>query len=166
MALVWVTEFDLVADHQALKTIYGPRSKVYARIERWVLRLRPFNYKLCYVPYRENIADALSRLKKIPASRWYVHDDEYVRAITLQSAPVAFRIEEIETALFQDVHECLQSGDWKKAPKAFVMVRNEFNNIGWIVLLGTRIVVLRELPERVVDLAHEGRLGLFRLKRF
>lgn len=62
------------------------------------------------------------------------------------------------------MHECLQSGDWKKAPKAFVMVRNEFNNIGWIVLLGTRIVVLRELPERVVDLAHEGHLGLFRLK--
>ena len=60
LALVWscerfnlylcgLPEFDLVTDHQALKTIYGPNSKPSARIERWVLRLQPFNYKVRYV---------------------------------------------------------------------------------------------------------------------
>ena len=179
LALVWACErfnlylcgprFDLVTDHQALKTIYGPRSKPSARIERWILRLQPFNYKVIYVPSRENIADALSRLTKVLASRGYVHDEEYVRAITLQAVLAALRIEEIGAVSFEDeelkvVRECLQSGDWEKAPKAFVMVRNELTNVGQIVLQGTRIVVPRELQKRVLDLAHEGHQGIGKTK--
>ena len=38
--LYGLPEFDLVTDHQALKTIYGPNSKPFAQIERWVLRLQ------------------------------------------------------------------------------------------------------------------------------
>ena len=49
LSLVWDCEkskayllgirFDLVKDHEPLKTIYGPKSKPCARIKRWVLRL-------------------------------------------------------------------------------------------------------------------------------
>ena len=80
LALVWACErfhlylyglpkFDLVTDHEALKVIYSRKSKPSARIERWVLRLQPYNYQVCCVPSRKNIADALSRLTKIPAFR-------------------------------------------------------------------------------------------------
>ena len=62
------------------------------------------------------------------------------------------------------MRECLQSGDWEKAPKAFVMVRNELTNVGQIVLRGTRIVVPRELQKRVLDLAHEGHQGIVKTK--
>ena len=79
LALVWacegfhrylygLQEFELVTDHEALKVINATRSKPSARIERWVLRLHPYNYRVCYVPSRENIADALSRLTKIEDS--------------------------------------------------------------------------------------------------
>ena len=72
LALVWACErfnlylyglwtFDLVTDHEALKVIYSRRSKPSARIELWVLRLQPYNYKVCCVTSRDNIADALSR---------------------------------------------------------------------------------------------------------
>ena len=61
LALVWACErfhlylyglpqFDLVTDHEALKVIYSRKSKPSARIERWVLRLQPYNYQVCYVP--------------------------------------------------------------------------------------------------------------------
>ena len=71
LALVWACErfhlylyglpqFDLVTDHEALKVIYSRKSKPSARIERWVLRLQPYNHQVCYVPSRKNIADALS----------------------------------------------------------------------------------------------------------
>lgn len=57
LVLVWackrfnlLPEFDLVTDHQALKTIYGPRSKPSARTERCVLRLQSYKYKMCDVP--------------------------------------------------------------------------------------------------------------------
>ena len=63
------------------------------------------------------------------------------------------------------MRECLQSGDWEKAPKAFVMVRNELTNIGQIVLRGTRIVVPRELQKKVLDLAHEGHQGIVKTKK-
>ena len=180
LALVWscerfnlylygLPEFDLVTDHQALKTIYGPTSKPSARIERWVLRLQPFNYKVRYVTSRENIADALSRLTKIPASKGYVQDEEYVREVTLQAVPVALRIEEIEEVSFQDeelevVREALETGHWSKAPKAFELVSHELACIGQVVLRGTRIVVPRKLRRRLLDLAHEGHQGIVKTK--
>ena len=108
-----------MTDHQALKTIYSPTSKPSARIERWVLRLQPSKYKVRCVTSRENIADALPRLTKIPASKGYVQDEEYVREVTLQAVPVALRIEEIEEVSFQEeeleaVREALGTGHCPK----------------------------------------------------
>ena len=36
--------FQLVTDCKALEAIYGPKSKPLARVERWVLHLKPFKY--------------------------------------------------------------------------------------------------------------------------
>ena len=118
---------------------------------------------------RENIADALSRLTKIPASKGYVQDEEYVCEVTLQAAPVALRIEEIEEVSFQDeeleaVRKALETGHWSKAPKAYELVSHELACIGQVVLRGTRIVVPRKLRARVLDLAHEGHQGIVKTK--
>ena len=80
LALVWAYErfnlylyclqtFDLMTDHEALKVIYSRGSKPSARIERWVLRLQPYSYKVCCVASRDNIADALSRPDNVPSVR-------------------------------------------------------------------------------------------------
>lgn len=79
LALVWACEklhpyvygrqFDLVTDHKPLETIYSPRSKPCARIERWVLRLQPYDFKVVYVSGKETIADPLSRLLRSTATR-------------------------------------------------------------------------------------------------
>ena len=54
LALVWSCErfhvylygadFDLLTDHKALEFIFSPRSKLSARIERWMLRLQSYRY--------------------------------------------------------------------------------------------------------------------------
>ena len=72
LALVWACEryhayvyemrFDLVTDHKPLEVIYGPRSKPCARIERWVIRLQPYDFRVVYAPGQSNVADPLSRL--------------------------------------------------------------------------------------------------------
>ncbi|CAH2208327.1 jg24389, partial [Pararge aegeria aegeria] len=72
LALVWAIEhfnmflygkdFDLVTDHKPLETIFGPKSKPCARIERWVLRLQCYRFNIKYSPGKNNIADPLSRL--------------------------------------------------------------------------------------------------------
>ena len=146
LALVWACKrfnlylyglqtFDLVTDHEALKVIYSRGSKPSARIELWVLRLQPYNYKGCCVKSRDNIADALSRLTKIPASRNSRYDDGYVRMDALESVPIALKIQEIERVSADDeelqvARGCLASGNWEGAPKSYVCVRNELTFIG------------------------------------
>ena len=139
-------KFDLVTDHEALKVIYSTKSKPSARIERWVLRLQPYNYQVCYVPLRKNIADALTRLTKIPASDQSLQDDGYVRLVALHAVPTALRIKEIERVSAQDlefeaVRNCLIEGKWDNASKPYLPVRNELTFIGHVILRGTRIVV-------------------------
>ena len=60
LALVWACDryhayiygmrFDLVTDHRPLEVVYGPRSKPCARIERWVIRLQPYDFQVVYAP--------------------------------------------------------------------------------------------------------------------
>ena len=180
LALVWACErfnlyllglptFDLVTDHEALKVIYSRGSKPSARIERWVLRLQPYNYKVCCVKSQDNIADALSRLTKIPASEKYRYDDEHVRMVALSAVPIALKIQEIESASAEDedlqaVRSCLISGNWETAPKPYVWVRNELTYIGQVILRGTRIVIPNILRKRVLELAHEGHQGVVKMK--
>ena len=54
--------FTLITDHKPLEVIYGnASSKPSARIERWVLRLQPYNFSVVYKPGKDNPADFLSR---------------------------------------------------------------------------------------------------------
>ena len=100
-----------------------------------MLRLQPYNYKVCCVKSQDNIADALSGLTKIPASEKYRYDDEHVRMVALSVVPIALKIQEIESASAEDqdlqaVRSCLISRNWEKAPKPYVWVRNELIYIG------------------------------------
>ena len=161
--------FGLVTDHEALKVIYSRGSKPSACIERWVLRLQPYNYKVCCVTSRDNIADAVSRLTKIHASGKSRYDDEYVRMVASGSVPVALKIQEIERVSAEDdelqvVCGCLVSGNWEGAPKSYVCVRNELTFIGHVILRGTRIVITQKLRQRVLRLLHEGHQGTVKMK--
>ena len=72
LAVVWACEkaaiylighhFRVVVDNRAVMLIYGnARSKPPARIERWALRLTPFDFTIEHRPGHTNIADYYSR---------------------------------------------------------------------------------------------------------
>ena len=82
-------KFDLATDHEALKVIYSSKSKPSARIEPRVLRFQPYKYKVCYVPSRKNIADALSRLTRTVPGKQSQDDDEYIRPVATHAVPKA-----------------------------------------------------------------------------
>ena len=89
--------------------------------------------------------------------------------VTLESVPIALKIQEIEKVSADDeelqvVLGCLASGNWEGAPKSYVCVRNELTFIGHVILRGTRIVIPEKLRQRVLRLAHEGHQGIVKMK--
>jgi hypothetical protein len=164
-----MNEFDLITDHKALEQIYGPRSRPCARIERWVLRLQPYRFKVKYRPGNENIADCLSRL----TSKSESHDhgaDEYVNFVTGNAVPIALTIAEIEAASETDgeliaLRECLLADQPYKCDKKYKAIVQELCVSGSLVLRGARIVMPAKLRPCVVSLAHEGHMGVVATKQ-
>lgn len=112
LALVWACErfsmyligrpFLLITDHKPLETIYGPKSKPSARIERWVLRLQSFDFSVKYRPGKHNIADPLSRLSVENTVPDGLQDDDYVKFVATSATPGAMTTRAIEEASFRD----------------------------------------------------------------
>ena len=181
LALVWSCErlhpyiygirFDLETDHKPLEVIYGRRSKPCARIERWVLRLQPYDFHVVYVPGKTNIADPLSRLlNQNPKPGRHDHGaEEYVRFIAVKATPNALSTREIEEASAADeelieVRRAIQTGRFDNC-KQYGVVSGELCVIGQLVLRGTRIVIPSKLRPQVLALAHEGHLGIVGTKQ-
>ena len=99
-----------------METIYGPRSRPCARIERWVLRLQPYDFSVMYRPGRGSIADSLSRLlHRMVELDKHEHDaEEYVRLVAVNATPRALTTREIEeaSAVEEELIEVRTSGQF------------------------------------------------------
>ena len=164
-------EFELLTDHKALECIYGKKSKPCARIERWVLRLQPYTFKVTYIPGSKNVADSLSRLLDSKYERAEnEYSDEYVKFIAREATPTAMTTREIEEESARDgeigaLRECLLTGKWHKLEhKEYLPIRSELCAIGQLILRGTRIVIPENLREHVLELAHLGHPGIVAMK--
>ena len=161
-------EFDLLTDHKPLETIYGPRSRPSARIERWVLRLQSFAFKVVYIPGKQNIADVLSRLSGIDQPKRN-KTEVYVRFVAESSVPRTMSTQEIQVASGVDeelelVRDCISSGNFSKCDVAYRAIQEELTTFGDMVLRQTRIVIPKALRKRVLELAHQGHQGIVKTK--
>lgn len=109
LALVWAVEhnhyylygrksFDLVTDHKPLEVIFGPNSRPCARIERWVMRLNSYSYKVVYRPGKNNIADPLSRLCPPGDKEFDENSEHYVNFVAQNAVPSSMSLTEIAAA--------------------------------------------------------------------
>ena len=58
---IFGSSFDIITDHKPLVTLPGkPNAKLSARLERWRLRLTPYDYVIRYEPGEWNAADWVS----------------------------------------------------------------------------------------------------------
>ena len=163
-------EFTLLTDHKPLEVIYSTNSRNSARIERWVLRLQPYRFKVQYVPGKQNIADPLSRLGKGKGVCMNDDAEEFIRFVAETSTPAAMSVQGVEEESWIDpeisqLRECITTGEWDNAPPQYKAVRNELSILGKLVLRGTRLLIPAKLRDRVIDLAHEGHQGLTKTKQ-
>lgn len=186
LAIVWGCEhfnlwlygapFTLVTDHKPLEAIFGnPSSKPPARIERWALRLQPYDFTIVYRAGKDNPADYMSR-HPLPCirSRPTESAEAYVNFAAEHATPGAMTLPEIKAATaadksLQQVMQYIQTGKWydvQDTLQSFYRVRDELSKTddNSLVLRGTRIVMPETLQTRALNLAHEGHQGVVKTK--
>ena len=183
LSIVWAVEhfhlylfghsFTLITDHKPLETIYGHnKAKTSARIERWILRLQPYDFSVVYKSGASNPADYMSRHPtKASVSAQEKITEEYVQFLAMNAVPKAMSMEEIIKACIDDremkgLRAAIKLNRWDMdTVKPFKSVKDELtigpNNI---ILRGTRIVLPAPLRQRAIDIAHESHQGLSKTK--
>ena len=136
LAVVWGCEYyhlyiygkpvTVNTDHKPLMAIYNnPQSKPPARIERWALRLQPYQVTVAYKKGEDSPADYMSRHPEkltTPTSRQERVAEEFVDYISNTSTPKALKLEDIATATLQDptlqaVMNAVQTNNWFEPAK-------------------------------------------------
>uniref|UniRef100_A0ABD2WYV9 RNA-directed DNA polymerase n=1 Tax=Trichogramma kaykai TaxID=54128 RepID=A0ABD2WYV9_9HYME len=179
LLLVWAVEhfniyfygkesFDLITDHKPLEVIFGPKSKTCARIERWVLRLQSYNYKIICRPGKSNIADPLSRLFITSATQSFGNEN-YVNLVIEASRSIAVSLKEIMEGCnshpeIQMVKEGLQNGNWKTEVSNYKIFELELCCQDGILLTGNKIVIPINLRRKILLAAHEGHPDIVAMK--
>ena len=183
LSIVWAIEhfhlylyghsFTLETDHKPLEMIYGStKSKPSARIERWVLRLQPYNFQVKYKPGPTNQADFLSRHPSITSNgQQSKMADEYVNFIVQHAIPKSMTLDEIREATDKDrvlkaLRAAIRLNRWDTdTVKPFRSVKGELSiDVSNIILRGSRIVIPASLHKKAVDLAHVSHQGLEKTK--
>ena len=96
LGIVWAVErfriyllgitFELETDHRPLETLFSTTSKPTARIERWLLRIQAFRFKVVYRKGSTNLADCLSRLAAhVEDHEWHDDTEVFIRRIAVEA---------------------------------------------------------------------------------
>ena len=199
LAVVWGCEYfhlhiygklqvEVLTDHKPLLGLFGnPNAKLSARLERWALRLQPYQPVIKYRKGSDNPADYLSRHPgtQVVNSNQETVVEEYVNMISKHAIPKAMTLEQIVRETENDptlslIKELIVTNRWYKINDRNVTkylnvnyeVINSFKRIvselcvaeNGLVLRGSRIVIPKSLQEQVVNLAHEGHQGVNKTK--
>lgn len=96
----------MITDHKALEAIFNnPRTKPPARIERWMMRLQAYNFKVIYQKGLLNTADYLSRHPGAEVVRDHELEEttgNYVNFVANHAIPKSMTLEEVKKSTEND----------------------------------------------------------------
>ena len=177
LAIVWSAEnFHLYmygASGVVIYTNYKPllgivksQRPASARIERWRLRLMPYQFKLICRPGKDDKTTKLGTLVR----QNQVFQSKTVNYVCNSAVPKAMTLDQVRQHISTDtvvqaVTRAVKTGRWNDArvTSNFRNVQNELTTCNVIVLRGTRIV-LPAAPQ-AVELAHVGHRGIVKTKK-
>ena len=147
-------------------------------MERWSLRLQPYDVVIHYQCGTENPADYLSRhllIEVKPNSRPEKVAEEFVNYLAKTSTPKTIDLSEVELATKDDstlqaVIEAIRTGRCHERSEnddinisefhSYEKIKDELCTLSNLILRGHRIIIPEALREKVVDIAHEGHMGM------
>jgi hypothetical protein len=178
MAAIWLigSHFRIVVDNRAVMLIYiNAKSKSPARIERWALRLTPFEIEIAHRPGVSNLADYYSR---IPGGNGVLAYLEEIKSEQCQHGSASSHTTRNETKReiaeatsldpeLSELRQAITTG--KRLSKSLDHYRRMLSELSvsreGIVLRDHRIVIPNTLRKRVVELTHGGHQGIVKTKR-
>ncbi len=170
---LYASEFDIVTDNKAIELIFGKsNSKPKARIERWMLRLLPYKFRI-HKPGQDNIADFLSRNPMEYTSRDQEElAESYINFISNISISKAISRKELieETCKDDELanvkNVILNKPVVGKLNQTYIQNKDQLTitNDG-LILKDSTIVIPTSLRHRIIEIAHSGHLGMEKTKR-
>ena len=182
LAIVWAlehfhlylygSEFTIVTDHKPLLGIFKSHKPTSARMDRWKLRLMPYNCHLVYRPGKdaENPADFMSRHPNHQATAERNVADEYVNYVCTNAIPKAMTLQEIQAeaekdSTLQSLIKAIETDRWTDSEILdYKRLKDELLVYSGVVLRGNRIVAPSKLRERAIELAHVRHQGIVKTK--
>ena len=167
------SELTIATGHKPLLGIFNSHKPTSARIDRWKLRLMPYNCQLTYRPEKdaENLYDFMSRHSRITECEERNITEDYVNYICNRAIPKAMTLQEVksETAKYISLQALIKAieTDQCSDPKVqeYKKEKDELLVYKGTILKGNRIVVPNTLRARAVELAHVAHQGIVKTKR-
>ncbi|KAM7281316.1 uncharacterized protein ISCGN_006398 [Ixodes scapularis] len=186
LAVVWGTEhfhlylygnnFLIRTDHKPLVSILtNPRACPSARIERLMLRIQQYNFRVEHTCGINNPSDYLSRhpMPSSPADARLAHStNAYVNFIAHHNIPKAMTRAEVAAATLNDPHmqkviaALSNPARWNDpALREFISVQHELSlTDSGLLLKGNCLVLPAALQQQAICLAHIGHQGISKTK--
>ena len=175
--------FKLITDHKPLLGIVKSRNPTTARIERWRLRLMPYEVEFVYRPGRneQNPADYISRRPQTTPARENAGEG-YIAFLAKFAVPKAMTQDEVRAEIQEDpqlqkvmhvqslrchfsIVQSVQSGQWRSDISDFARFKDELSVHDGLVLRGHRLILPQLLQKRAIDLAHQSHQGIVKTKQ-
>ena len=146
LAVIWAIEhyhlylygakFTVITDHKPLLGIFKSQKPTSARIDRWKLRLMPYDCEVVYKPGKdaENPADFLSRHPNpVVSSPTDNTTEAYINYLCINLIPKAMKLDEVKKETASDpvlckLSEAITHNRWLDPEvKPFVNVKDELS---------------------------------------
>jgi hypothetical protein len=173
---VYGREFLIDTDAKALAYIFNnPVRKTPVRIERWLLRLMPYNFIIRHRPGIGNPADYLSRQPVFQKDDDIQKDDveDYVNYLFNASIPKSITHDEIikatdEDEVLQELIRRVRGAKFNLIKRKSSMFDHVFHELSVtnenMVMRQHLIVIPSSLQSKIVDIAHVGHQGITKTK--
>lgn len=163
--------FTVITDHKPLLGIIKSQKPASTRMERWRLRLMPYEITLKYRPGRDDLnpADYASRHPQTTPIRDNAAE-AYIHYVCRNAVPKTMTLREVETATQEDpelrrLMQAIQTGNWTSGVGDYVKVKEELSVSCGVILRGHRLVLPSSLRQKVIDISHSSHQGIVKTKQ-